>query len=41
MQGLEIDRYLSVRDQVEATVQASLERCAKLRQVILKRAFGG
>ena len=37
----EVDRRFSVLDQVEATVTASLARCAKLRQAILKRAFGG
>ena len=37
----EIDRRFSVLDQVEATVQASLARCTKLRQAILKRAFEG
>ena len=37
----EVDRRFSVLDQVEATVAASLTRCGKLRQAILKRAFGG
>ena len=37
----EIDRRFSVLDQVESTVQASLARCAHLRQAILKRAFEG
>lgn len=37
----EIDRRFSVLDQVEATVHASLARCGKLRQAILKRVFGG
>lgn len=37
----EIDRRFSVLDQVEATVQSSLQRCGNLRQAILKRAFGG
>jgi type I restriction enzyme S subunit len=37
----EIDRRFSVLDQVEATVHTSLARCGKLRQAILKRAFGG
>ena len=37
----EVDRRFSVLDQVEATVTASLVRCGKLRQAILKRAFGG
>jgi len=37
----EVDRRLSVLDQVEATVKASLARCGYLRQAILKRAFMG
>ena len=37
----EIERRFSVLDQVEATIQTSLARCGKLRQAILKRAFGG
>jgi type I restriction enzyme S subunit len=37
----EVDRRFSVLDQVEATVNASLARCALLRQAILKRAFEG
>jgi type I restriction enzyme S subunit len=37
----ELDRRFSVLDQVETTVQASLARCALLRQAILKRAFEG
>jgi type I restriction enzyme S subunit len=37
----EVGRRLSVLDQVESTVQASLARCALLRQAILKRAFEG
>jgi type I restriction enzyme S subunit len=37
----EVDRRFSVLDQVEATVTTSLARCVKLRQAILKRAFGG
>lgn len=37
----EVDRRLSVLDQVEATVNASLRRCGQLRQAVLKRAFGG
>ncbi len=37
----EVDRRFSVLDQVEATVQASLQRCGILRQAILKRAFEG
>ena len=37
----EIERRLSVLDQVEATVNASLRRCGQLKQAVLKRAFGG
>jgi type I restriction enzyme S subunit len=37
----EVERRFSVLDQVESTVQASLARCALLRQAILKRAFEG
>lgn len=37
----EIHRRFSVLDQVEATVTASLARCGKLRQAILKQAFEG
>ncbi|MCS5692013.1 restriction endonuclease subunit S [Cyanobium sp. FGCU-6] len=37
----EVDHRFSVLDQVEATVQASLQRCGILRQAILKRAFEG
>ncbi|MCK6515672.1 restriction endonuclease subunit S [Myxococcota bacterium] len=37
----EVDRRLSVLDQVEALVGRSLTRCASLRQSILKRAFEG
>jgi type I restriction enzyme S subunit len=37
----EVDRRLSVLDQVEDSVQTSIARCGKLRQAILKRAFGG
>jgi type I restriction enzyme S subunit len=37
----EVERRLSVLDQVEATVNASLRRCGQLRQAVLKRAFGG
>jgi type I restriction enzyme S subunit len=36
-----VERRFSVLDQVESTVTASLARCGKLRQAILKRAFGG
>ena len=37
----EVDRRMSVLDQVEALVDRSLSRCASLRQSILKRAFEG
>lgn len=37
----EVERRFSVLDKVETTVQASLARCALLRQAILKRAFEG
>jgi hypothetical protein len=37
----EVERRFSVLDQVEATVNASLWRCGRLRQAVLKRAFGG
>jgi type I restriction enzyme S subunit len=37
----EVDRRLSVLDQVEALVDRSVSRCASLRQSILKRAFEG
>jgi type I restriction enzyme S subunit len=37
----EIDRRFSVLNQVEAAVQTNLARCGKLRQAILKQAFGG
>jgi type I restriction enzyme S subunit len=37
----EVDRRLSVLDALDATVDANLARCARLRQSILKRAFEG
>ena len=37
----EIDRYLSVADEVEKTVTAELKRAEQLRQSILKKAFSG
>lgn len=37
----EVDRRLSVLDALDATLDANLARCAKLRQSILKRAFEG
>ena len=37
----EVDRRLSVIDELEATLEANLRRAAGLRQAILKRAFKG
>ena len=37
----EVERRLSVIQQAEATVEASLQRAERLRQSILKRAFAG
>ena len=37
----EVDRRLSVVQQTEATVEASLARAERLRQSILKQAFSG
>ena len=37
----EIDRYLSVADEVEKTITAELKRAEQLRQSILKKAFSG
>jgi type I restriction enzyme S subunit len=37
----EVERRLSVVDEMEATVAASLRRAERLRQTILKRAFAG
>lgn len=37
----EVDRRLSVLDALDATLNANLARCARLRQSILKRAFEG
>jgi type I restriction enzyme S subunit len=37
----EVERRLSVVQEVEAAVQADLSRAARLRQAILKRAFEG
>lgn len=37
----EVDRRLSVLDAVDATIDANLARCARLRQSILQRAFSG
>ncbi len=35
----EVERRISVLDQVEASVSASLRRCGQLRQALLKKAF--
>jgi type I restriction enzyme, S subunit len=37
----EIDRRLSIIQELEAEVEANLKRASRLRQSILKRAFGG
>jgi type I restriction enzyme S subunit len=37
----EVDRRLSVSDEIEATLDADLKRAERLRQSILKRAFEG
>ena len=37
----EVDRRLSILDELEATVEANLKRAERLRQSILKRAFEG
>lgn len=37
----EIERRLSVLDAIESTLRGNLQRCAALRQSILKRAFEG
>ena len=37
----EVERRLSVVDELEATVEKNLARCARLRQSILKMAFEG
>ncbi len=37
----EVDRRLSVIDELESTIDTNLARCARLRQSILKRAFEG
>jgi type I restriction enzyme S subunit len=37
----EVDRRLSVLDALDATLDANLARCARLRQAILQRAFSG
>ena len=38
---IEVERRLSVVDELEATVEKNLVRCARLRQSILKMAFEG
>jgi type I restriction enzyme S subunit len=38
---LEVDRCLSIVDEIESQVEANLKRAARLRQGILKRAFEG
>ena len=37
----EINRYLSVADEVEKTITVELKRAEQLRQSILKKAFSG
>ena len=37
----EVERRLSIVDEIEAQVEANLKRAARLRQGILKRAFEG
>jgi len=37
----EVDRRLSVLDSLDATLDANLARCTRLRQAVLKRAFEG
>ncbi|MCA1942827.1 MAG: restriction endonuclease subunit S [Yonghaparkia sp.] len=37
----EVDRRLSVLDALDATLDANLARCARLRRAVLKRAFEG
>jgi type I restriction enzyme S subunit len=37
----EIDRRLSVTEELEATIKANLKRAERLRQTILNKAFGG
>ncbi|MBM4367684.1 MAG: hypothetical protein FJ102_15840 [Deltaproteobacteria bacterium] len=37
----EVDRRLSVLDALDASLDANLARCARLRQAVLKRAFEG
>jgi type I restriction enzyme S subunit len=37
----EVERRLSVVDELEATVTANLQRAARLRQAVLQNAFSG
>ncbi len=37
----EIDRRLSVTEELEATIETNLKRAERMRQTILRRAFGG
>jgi type I restriction enzyme, S subunit len=37
----EVERRLSVVEELEATVSASLQRAVRLRQAILQKAFTG
>ena len=37
----EVERHLSIADEMEASADASLRRAERLRQAILKRAFEG
>jgi len=37
----EVERRLSVVDELEATVVANLQRATRLRQAVLARAFAG
>lgn len=37
----EIDRRLSVTEELEATIETNLKRAERLRQTILQRAFAG
>lgn len=37
----EIERHLSVAEEIETTVETNLQRAERLRQSILKKAFSG
>ena len=39
--GVEVERRLSIIDEIEAVVTANLQRATRLRQSILERAFSG